>query len=117
MGAFGIVNVLLVLTAILFPGHLGVWAIFFTSFFMSLMYPTNFALSIRGLGRHTKIGGSIMVMAIVGGALFPPVMGLIAEMANSMAIAMVVPLLAYVYIVYYAYAGSRPNQRLSQLKP
>jgi FHS family L-fucose permease-like MFS transporter len=74
---------------------------------MSLMYPTNFALSIRELGQNAKMGGSIMVMAIVGGAVLPPLMGYIAEASHSMAIAMVVPLVGYAYITYYALSGSK----------
>jgi MFS transporter, FHS family, L-fucose permease len=107
MGLYGIINIALVAVAIVFPGIAGVWAIFFTSFFMSLMYPTNFALSIRELGQNAKMGGSIMVMAIVGGAVLPPLMGYIAEASNSMAIAMVVPLIGYAYITYYALSGSK----------
>ncbi|RZA01806.1 MAG: L-fucose:H+ symporter permease [Sphingobacteriaceae bacterium] len=107
MGLYGIINIALVAVAILFPGIIGVWAIFFTSFFMSLMYPTNFALSIRELGQNAKMGGSIMVMAIVGGAVLPPLMGYIAEASHSMAIAMVVPLIGYAYITYYALSGSK----------
>lgn len=107
MGLYGIINVALVAVAILMPGLIGVWAIFFTSFFMSLMYPTNFALAIRDLGRNAKMGGSIMVMAIVGGAVLPPLMGYIAHSTMSMAIAMVVPLIGYLYITYYAMSGSK----------
>jgi MFS transporter, FHS family, L-fucose permease len=107
MAIYGVINVLLVAVAIIAPGMMGVWAIFFTSFFMSLMYPTNFALSIRELGDNVKLGGSVMVMAIVGGAVFPPLMGYIAEMTKSMAIAMVIPLVCYVYITYYAWYGSK----------
>lgn len=107
MGLYGIINIALVAVAIVYPGIVGVWAIFFTSFFMSLMYPTNFALSIRELGQNAKMGGSIMVMAIVGGAVLPPLMGYIAEVSNSMAIAMVIPLVGYVYITYYALSGSK----------
>jgi FHS family L-fucose permease-like MFS transporter len=106
MGIFSVINVVLVGVAVIFPGWMGVWTIFLTSFFMSLMYPTNFALSIRGLGTNTKIGGSIMVMAIVGGAVFPPIMGLLSE-STSMAFAMIIPLAAYVYIAYYSFVGSR----------
>lgn len=106
MGIFGCANILLILVAVLHPGWVGVWAIFLTSFFMSLMYPTNFALSIKGLGTNTKLGGSVMVMAIVGGAVFPPIMGLLAE-ATSMAFAMLIPLVAYVYISYYGFRGSQ----------
>ena len=117
MGIYGVINVALVAFAILMPGFIGVWAIFFTSFFMSLMYPTNFALSIRGLGNNAKIGGSIMVMAIVGGAFFPPVMGLIAESTKSMAIAMIIPLICYLYITYYAFTGAKITGELMEELP
>jgi FHS family L-fucose permease-like MFS transporter len=107
MGLFGFINILLVGVAILLPGMVGVWALFLTSFFMSLMYPTNFALSIRELGQNTKLGGSVMVMAIVGGAVLPPLMGYVAETSKSMSIAMIIPLLGYLYITYYAFYGSK----------
>ena len=103
MGIYSLINVVLVGFSVLVPGWIGMWAIFFTSFFMSLMYPTIFASSIKGLGKNTKIGGSILVMAIIGGALCTPLMGYIAETANSMAIAMMVPLVAYLYIFYYSW--------------
>ena len=61
------------------PGWVGLWAVFLTSFFMSLMFPTIFALGLKKLGPNTKIGGSLLVMAIVGGAVLTPIMGLIAE--------------------------------------
>ena len=102
MAIYSFVNILLVGLGILFPGWIGVWAIFLTSFFMSLMYPTIFASSIKGLGEQTKIGSSILVMAIVGGVVCTPLMGLIAETVGSMAIAMCLPLLAYVYILYFS---------------
>jgi FHS family L-fucose permease-like MFS transporter len=108
MGIYSVINISLVAVAMLHPGWLGVWALFLTSFFMSLMYPTNFALSIKGLGTNTKIGGYIIVMAIVGGAFFPPLMGLISE-SSSMAFSMIIPLVAYVYIAHYAFLGSRYN--------
>jgi len=106
MGIFSFINIALVAVAMIHPGWIGVWTIFSTSFFMSLMYPTNFALSIRGLRTNTKIGGSIMVMAIIGGAILPPLMGLISE-STSMAFAMIIPLVAYIYIAYYAFLGSK----------
>lgn len=102
MGLYSLVNVVLVGISVLFPGWIGMWAIFFTSFFMSLMYPTIFASSIKELGKNTKIGGSILVMAIIGGAVCTPLMGYIAEISNSMAIAMMVPLIAYLYIFYFS---------------
>jgi FHS family L-fucose permease-like MFS transporter len=105
MGLYGLINILLAGLAVIFPGWPGVWAIFFTSFFMSLMFPTIFALAIKGLGPHTKIAGSMIVMAIVGGAFFTPLMGLIAS--TSMARAMLIPLLCYIVVTHYGFRGSR----------
>ena len=57
-----------------------------------------------------------MVMAIVGGAFFPPIMGLIAESAKSMAVSMVIPLICYLYIAYYAFKGSKiPNEHIEEI--
>jgi MFS transporter, FHS family, L-fucose permease len=105
LGAFAVANVALVAFGVLRPGWTGLWAILLTSFFMSLMFPTIFALGLKGLGRNTKIGGSLIVMAIVGGAVIPPLMGKIADASHSMAPAYVVPLLAYLFIAGYAFAG------------
>ena len=102
MALYSLVNVILIGIGVLIPGWIGLWAIFLTSFFMSLMYPTIFASSIKGLGKHTKIGGSVLVMAIVGGALCTPLMGYIAETTKSMASAMLVPMVAYIYILYFS---------------
>ena len=90
----------------LFPGVVGLWAIFLTSFFMSLMFPTIFALGLKGLGENTKIGGSLLVMAIVGGAVLTPLMGLISQRTQSIALAYLVPLAAYLFICYYGFFGS-----------
>jgi MFS transporter, FHS family, L-fucose permease len=107
LGFFAVVNVALVAFGVLHPGWSGLWAILLTSFFMSLMFPTIFALGLKGLGPNTKIGGSLIVMAIVGGALIPPLMGKIADARHSMAPAYVVPLIAYVVIAVYAFAGAK----------
>ncbi|MEJ2009344.1 MAG: L-fucose:H+ symporter permease [Acidobacteriota bacterium] len=107
MGVFGIINMGLVALGILFPGWLGVGAVFLTSFFMSLMFPTIYALGIKGLGPNTKIGGSFIVMAIIGGAIAPPAMGLIYGAWHSMAIAMIIPLICYAVVTHYSYFGSR----------
>jgi MFS transporter, FHS family, L-fucose permease len=111
MGIYGVINVALVTVAVLDPGWIGVWAVFLTSFFMSLMFPTIFALGIKELGPNTKLGGSMLIMAIVGGAAAPPAMGLLFEATRSMAASMMVPLLCYVFIAYYAYYGSRVRVR------
>ena len=107
MGAYSIANILLVLMGVLLPGWVGLWCVFLTSFFMSLMFPTIFALGLKGLGPNTKIGGSLIVMAIIGGAVLTPLMGLIAEVSHGIAIAYLVPLVSYVFIAYYSFFGSR----------
>lgn len=106
LGVYAVANVALLAFGVLRPGWAGLWAILLTSFFMSLMFPTIFALGLKGLGPNTKIGGSLLVMAIVGGALIPPLMGKIADARHSMAPAYLVPLVAYVAIAIYAFAGA-----------
>jgi MFS transporter, FHS family, L-fucose permease len=107
MSLYGFINVILVAAAVVLPGWIGVGSIFLTSFFMSLMFPTIFALGIKGLGEDTKLGGSLMVMAIIGGAVFPPVMGIISDRTGSMALAMTLPLICYVVVTWYAVWGAK----------
>jgi len=107
MGAYCVANIILVAIAVLTPGWLGLWCVFLTSFFMSLMFPTIFALGLKGLGPNTKLGGSLLVMAIVGGAVLTPLMGFISEKTHSLAQAYSVPLLAYLIIALYSFWGSQ----------
>jgi FHS family L-fucose permease-like MFS transporter len=107
MGLYSLVNIGLVGAGILFPGWLGLWAIFLTSFFMSVMYPTIFTLGIEGLDRNTKIGGSLIVMAIIGGGVLTPAMGLVDQAFHSIAIAYLVPLLCYCVVALYSFLGRR----------
>jgi FHS family L-fucose permease-like MFS transporter len=111
MGIYSLINVVLVATAILHPGWDGVWAIFVTSFFMSLMYPTIFALGLHGLGEDSKVGGSLLVMAIIGGAVLTPLMGVIADKSVNLALAYSVPLAGYVVIACYSFFGQRRRAR------
>jgi FHS family L-fucose permease-like MFS transporter len=111
MGLFALTNVALVAVGIFFPGWVGLWSIFLTSFFMSLMFPTIFALGLEGLGRNTKSAASILVMAIIGGAVFTPLMGLLFQAAHSMAIAMLIPLLCYIVVACFAFWGCRLKPR------
>src|SRR2546421_11620398 len=110
LGAYAVVNVALVGFAVGFPGWAGLWAIFLTSLFMSLMFPTIFALGLKGLGPNTKIGGSLIVMAIIGGAVLTPAMGWISEEFHSVALAYAVPLSAYVIIAVYSFFGARERR-------
>jgi MFS transporter, FHS family, L-fucose permease len=97
------------LTLILFgPGAASVWAIVVIGFFHSIMFPTIFALSLKHLGPYTKLGSSLLVMSIIGGAIFPALMGYISDRTNIRD-AFVVPLLCHFYVLYFATRGYRPE--------
>jgi FHS family L-fucose permease-like MFS transporter len=113
MGAYSLINICLLLVGVFHPGWIGLWAVFLTSFFMSLMFPTIFATGLRGLGVNTKIGGSMIVMAIIGGAVLTPLMGWISMTTQSVAIAYLVPLTGYLFVALYAYYGSTLKPRLT----
>ena len=113
MALFALANLVLVTLSILLPGWVGMGSIFLTSFFMSLMFPTIFALGLNGLGVNTKVGASLLVMAIIGGAVFTPVMGLVFQATHSMARAMVVVLCCYLVVGLFAAKGSDLTPRTS----
>lgn len=102
MAAFALTNVVLVGIAVAWPGWIGMCSLFLTSFFMSLMFPTIFALGLRGLGENSKPASSLIVMAIIGGAVFTPLMGVVYQLSHSMAVAMIVPLVCYLFVALYA---------------
>jgi MFS transporter, FHS family, L-fucose permease len=114
MALYSIINIVLVAIGVVFPGWVGLWAIFFTSFFMSVMYPTIFALGIEGLGKNTKIGGSLIVMAIVGGAVLTLLMGWISRTTHRMPLAYTVPLACYCVIAVYSLLWQKMQTAESQ---
>src|SRR3984893_1926542 len=107
MGAYAVMNIMLASIGVARPGWVGLWAIFLTSLFMSLMFPTIFALGLKGLGPNTKIGGGLLVMGIIGGAVLWAAGGLISERFHSIALAYSVPLIAYIVIALYSFFGAR----------
>lgn len=101
---YAIINLVLIGVALAFPGTIGLWALVATSFFMSIMYPTIFSLGIRDLGEHTKLASSVLVMAIIGGALITPLMGL-ASVHFGIGKSIVVPLICFAVVAYYGLKG------------
>jgi FHS family L-fucose permease-like MFS transporter len=99
---FAIVNIVLVGAAIFFMGHIAMWAIIGVGIFNSIMYSNIYTLSISGLGKYTSQGSSLLVMAILGGALVPVLQGALADMIGIQK-AMIVPLICYLYIAYFGY--------------
>ncbi|MCF0236200.1 MAG: MFS transporter, partial [Bacteroidaceae bacterium] len=90
-------------------GTWGMGALFGVYLCESIMFPTIFALALRGLGRHTKLASSLLIMSIVGGAIAPPLMGAVADHHN-MALGFVVPLACFVVIALYAFTLTQKTQ-------
>ena len=107
LAAFAGINVLLCGMGALAGGQIGLAALIGTSLFMSIMFPTIFALSIRGLGPLTKAGSSLLVMSIIGGAVITALMGYVSD-SSSIATAMLVPAACFIAIFAFARAGGAP---------
>ena len=97
----------LVGASILSTGEAALWLIVLCGLMNSIMWPVIFPLAITGLGPFTKQGSSYLIMAIVGGALIPPLMGWLATHGGGLRVAFVVPALCYVYLLFYALSGYR----------
>ena len=111
LAAYAVINVALVAIT-MGGGKAGLYAMFATFFFMSVGFPTIFALGIRGLGEHTKLGSSLIVMSIVGGAIAPPFMGHIAD-RQSLRIGFAVPLVCFVFVALYGFIWPRLSSQNS----
>ncbi len=107
LGIYASINVLLMIVIVGGKGNgwLAVGALLLSFFFMSIMYPTIFALGIRGLGARTKLAASFMVMAILGGALGPLIMGMMGE--RHMFAGFLMPLICFVGIMFYGFIWPR----------
>ena len=102
LGLYSVINAGLCFLVFLKLGWLSVVSVFVCFFFMSITFPTIFALGIFGLGGRAKRASSYIVMAIVGGALLPKLMGAVADHYN-MSRGFIVPLICFVFIAFYGY--------------
>jgi FHS family L-fucose permease-like MFS transporter len=106
LGFYALANIAMMAIVILMPGWFSITALLMSFFFMSIMYPTHFALAIRGLGEKTKLGSSFMVTAIVGGSVMPILMGLLAD-NYSMRVGFMMPLICFIFIMLYGFNWQR----------
>lgn len=97
----------LVLTSVVSSGHLAVGSILLVGLFNSIMFPSIFALGVAELGPLTGDGSGVLIMAIVGGAIIPELEGALADYIGIQ-LALILPAICYLYILYYALRGSRP---------
>ncbi|MBT0811937.1 sugar MFS transporter [Litoribacter ruber] len=102
---FALVIVGLLSVAIFTEGYLALWTLVAVGLFNSIMFPTIFTLSIAGLGSATSQGSSVLVMAIVGGAIITPLQGVVADYLGSVQWSFIVPLLCYLYIMFFGMNG------------
>ncbi|AQG82667.1 glucose transporter [Spirosoma montaniterrae] len=107
LGLVSGVVVVLITVSVLSSGWVAVWSMVSVGLFTSVMYGIIFTLSIAGLGPHTEQGSSLLIMSIVGGAIVPPLMGLISDY-STIRWAFVVPLICYFYLIYYGLSGYKP---------
>lgn len=101
---------ILVTITILGTGYIAMWAMLFVGLFNSIMWANIFAMSIDGLGKYTIKGSGVLVMAPVGGAILPLLQGVLADMPSvGLHLSYVVPLISYLFILYYAISGYKPK--------
>ena len=104
-------SVILIAITILSSGSIAMWAILLVGLFNSIMFPTIFSLALSGLGKHTSQGSGILCLAIVGGAILPLLQGFLAD-STSVQFAFILPLICYLYIVFYGVKGSKVTVKI-----
>jgi FHS family L-fucose permease-like MFS transporter len=102
VGLYAVMNVLMTLLVFFKLGWLSVVCVFLSYFFMSIMFPTIFARGIFGLGARAKKASAFIVMAIMGGAILPKLMGLVAD-KYDMSRGFIVPMFCFAFVAYYGF--------------
>jgi FHS family L-fucose permease-like MFS transporter len=110
LGVCAVSTSVLVAISMLSNGQLALWSIILVGFFNSIMFPSIFTLGVAELGPLTGDGSGIMIMAIVGGAIIPVAQGWIADHIGIHH-AFFLPVICYLYILYFALSGSKPNSQ------
>ena len=108
LAVFAICAATLVAASMVLGGHTAMWTILAVGLFNSIMFPTIFSLGVAELGPLTGSGSGLLNMAIVGGAILPVIQGVIADRVG-LHHAFVLPVLCYLYILFYGLSGSKPN--------
>ena len=115
LAVYALINIALSAVVIFSVGMVVVYALIGISFFMSIMFPTIFALGIKNLNTtDTKMGSSLIIMAIVGGALLPLLLGQIADITSNIQYGYIVPLICFVVVAWYGFSGYKVKEELSE---
>lgn len=103
--------VALLLAAILIGGKTAMWCVVAVGLFTSIGWSNTFSLAIEGVGIYKSQASSLLVMAILGGALLPPLQGLVADSTRNLQLSFIVPLIAYAYVAFYGAKGHRIGRK------
>lgn len=109
LAIYAMIAILSLVAVLLNLGLTAIYALMINCFCMSIMFPTIFALGLKGLGSETKRAGSYMIMSIVGGALIPPLMGLLADVADTSK-AFILPCICFIVVYWYAKRGHQKSR-------
>lgn len=108
---YGIANIILCAVIVIYGGMIGLYAMLGVSFFMSIMYPTQFSLALTDLGEDTKSGSAFLVMAIVGNACVPQFTAYVMNHnPNFYQVAYLIPLVCFFFIAYYGWKGYKVDK-------
>ncbi|MDD4529663.1 MAG: MFS transporter, partial [Bacteroidales bacterium] len=113
LAIFAIVNSILILVGMNVFGNLGYWSMWFLlaiGLFNSIMWSNIFTLAIDRLGDKTAQASSILIMMILGGAILPPIQGLVADSFN-IEVSFIIPLIGYLYLIFYGLKGYSINKK------
>ena len=112
LGIYGLAAAALCVGAVLLSGASAVYALLAVNLFMSIMFPTIFALGIKDLGAETKLGSALIIMAIVGGAILPPIMGVLADQYGIQT-SILLPVFCFLIVAWYGFKGYVPQSSAS----
>jgi MFS transporter, FHS family, L-fucose permease len=108
---FSLTVVALLLVAILMGGKLAMWCVVAVGLFTSIGWSNTFSLALEGTGVLKSQVSSLLVMAILGGAILPPLQGLVADVTKNLPLSFTVPLIAYTYVAFYGAVGHRIGRK------
>jgi len=108
---FSMTIVALLLVAVLKGGHIAMWCVVGVGLFTSIGWPNIFSLALDGMGVLKSQISSLLVMAVVGGAVLPPLQGKIADLTGNLQISFLVPIVAYAYVGFYGAIGHKIGRK------
>jgi MFS transporter, FHS family, L-fucose permease len=111
LGTYGLMAVGLITISIMATGVISMWTLLLVGFCNSLMFPTIFTLSIKGLGKYTDQASGILCTAIIGGALIPLLFGTVADSTGgNLKLALIIPIICYLYVAFFGFKGHKPKE-------